>query len=150
MKTKTFVMVCLLLGIGLTQLSAQPNGKNGTGSDAYWMMWGFYADVACDGQWVDYVQGDLYWHMVDHYKDGVYQWSILEGKGVLQSALTGEVFNIHELDKFWIPISDQWTANTFLKGDQGNHYMITWLFDGEGWHVTKFGCPGNEMNNGNK
>jgi hypothetical protein len=33
---------------------------------------------------------------------------------------------------------------------QGNHYMISWLFDGENWHVTKYGCPGNEANNGKK
>ena len=31
MKTKTFFLICLLLGIGLTQLSAQPAiGKTGT------------------------------------------------------------------------------------------------------------------------
>ena len=31
MKTKTFLLLCLFLGFGLTQLSAQ-NGKNGTGA----------------------------------------------------------------------------------------------------------------------
>lgn len=73
----------------------------------------------------------------------------MEGKGVLTSTLTGETFTISELDK---TNSDPfaWTANTYLKGDQGNHYMISWLFDGYAWHVTKYGCPGNEANNGKK
>ena len=151
MKTKTFIMVCLLSGIGLTQLSAQdgPNGKNATGSDPYWMEWGFYTDMACDGQWVDYVEGTVYWHVVDHYKNGIWVKTIMEGKGVLTSTFTGETFTICELDKI---NSDPytWTVNTYLKGDQGNHYMISWLFDGSEWHVTKYGCPGNEANNGKK
>ena len=38
MKTKTLIMVCLLLGVGLTQLSAQ-NGQNGTGAISYYDGW---------------------------------------------------------------------------------------------------------------
>ena len=150
MKTKTLIMVCLLTGIGITQLSAQPNGINGTGADAYWMTGGVYASVAFNGQWVDYIEGDIEWHVVDHYKNGVWQWAIQEGKGVLQSEITGEIFTVSELDKIWNPFPGQWTVNTYLKGDQGNHYMISLLFDGADWYVTKYGCPGNEMNNGNK
>ena len=153
MKTKTFLLVCLFLGLGFTQLSAQdgPKGKNGNGSDSYWMEWGFYASVACDGQWVDYVEGTLHWHVVDHYKNGVWVKEIMQGKGVLTSTLTGETFTISELDKLMNYETFTWTVHTYLKGDQGNHYMISFIYDSTvgDWVVTKFGCPGNEMNNGN-
>ena len=143
-------MVCLLLGFGLTQLSGQdgPNGKQGNGADSYWETWGIFTDVYCNGQWADYVEGDVYWHMVDFYKDGNWHKTISEAKGVLTSIFTGETFVIKELDKYGYDNGWWWIANTFLKGDMGNHYMITWLYDGSQWHVTKIGCPGNEMNNG--
>jgi hypothetical protein len=38
MKTTTSLLVCLFLGIGMTQLSAQ-NGKNGTGSTSSYYVW---------------------------------------------------------------------------------------------------------------
>jgi hypothetical protein len=153
MKTKTLIMVCLLIGIGLTRLSGQdgPNGKNGSGSDSYWMTWGIVTDVFCNGQWADYVEGDVSWHMVDFYKNGRLYKIIEEARGVLTSAFSGETFQIKELDKLWNDgEGTTWVCHTYLRGDQGNHYMIDWLYDYTVgyWVVTKFGCPGNEMNNG--
>ena len=45
MKTKTFLLLCLFLGIGMTQLSAQ-KGKNGNGAVSEYFTWdGYYIDV---------------------------------------------------------------------------------------------------------
>jgi len=153
MKTKTLLLICLFSGIGFTQLSAQdgPNGKNGTGADSYWATFGIVTDVYCNGQWADYVEGYVSWHVVDFYKDGHKYKIIEESKGELTSIFTGETFQIKELDKLWnYGEGLNWICHTYLKGDQGNHYMIDWLYDYtlDWWFITKFGCPGNEMNNG--
>jgi len=53
MKTKTFLVLCFLFGIGLTQLSAQiPDPpKNGTGTNVYNFVvpWSVTLPVFCDG-----------------------------------------------------------------------------------------------------
>jgi len=145
MKTKTFFMLCLFFGIGLTQLSAQNSNSEGTKSYSYWMNWGFYADVKCDGVWVDYIEGELYWHFVDHYKDGVWEKGVGLGRGEIRSEKTGENFEIKELDKWSLPKSGIYSCNTFLKGDMGSNYMISWQYwDGQ-WTILRAGCPGNEI-----
>ena len=71
MKTKTLFCLCLFLGIGLTQLSAQ-NGKDGTGSVVYYIEHAdFYTDIWCNGVFVDWIVGEGTAHIVDHYKNNV-------------------------------------------------------------------------------
>jgi len=68
MKTKAFLVVCLFLGFGLTQVSAQVEyhmSKDGTGTISYrgtFTNWG--QAVFCDGQQVDYIEGNVECHNV--------------------------------------------------------------------------------------
>jgi len=73
MKTKAFIMTCLLLGFGMTQLFAQ-NGKEGTGSVTDKHIWDtYYIDIPvnCDNAVVDRLFGSVMMHQILHYKDGV-------------------------------------------------------------------------------
>ena len=151
MKTKTFLLLCLLLGIGLTQLSAQ-NGQNGTGTvtsdftNVYW-----WSPVLCNGVLIDFMEGSGDVHFVDHYKDGVWQWGHATYKnGVGISDWTGETFTFKELDKtFYSKSKDmwEWTVSTHIKGDKGALYNISfdfiWVDNNWQMSVKNATCTGN-------
>ena len=143
MKTKTFLLLCLFLSIGLTQLSAQndfPPVINGTKSVAFTMNWdwigGYFTPVYCPNEQgvlevADYVTGTLTAHAVWHFVNGQMRWYnvISHGEVIGES---GETFTISEQDKGTysaegIDLGATWHFN--LKGDQGNHYLgsITWV-----------------------
>ena len=152
MKTKTFVLLCLFLGIGLTQLSAQ-NGKNGSGTVHFDIPnWGWWTPIYCNGVQVDLMEGVGDAHGIDHYKDGVWQWEKLSyTNGVGISDWTGETFKFTELDKTFYSKSEgtyKWTVDTHVKGDKGSLYNMTfiWLWDDvNGWSmsVQNASCTGN-------
>ena len=151
MKTKTLIMVCRLLGIGLTQLSAQ-NGKNGTGTEvlyvqnAYW-----FTPVYCDGVIVDDLEGMGDVHHKLHYINGYGVWGIGSYRhGVGTSLRTNETFTFSELDKQFFSMSKDtwvWTANTHVKGDKGSLYNLSLVFiwNGTEWimNVKNATCTGN-------
>ncbi len=60
-------MMCLLLGIGLTQLSAQipppSNGKE-TGTVSYLISNVYWQPIVCNGDVVDNLEGTATWHVV--------------------------------------------------------------------------------------
>lgn len=64
MKTKTLILVCLFLGIGLTQLSAQQNPY--VGKSEIWL--GFW--IPCSEEWVE---GIVTVHSVLQFTDEGYQ-----------------------------------------------------------------------------
>ena len=135
MKTKTFIILCLFLGIGLTQLSAQPDNKHGTGSVAYdYPGLGWLTGVYCDGVQVDFMEGTGDAHVVDHYTNGIQDWEILTFSGVGKSDWTQEIFTFKEQDKFWNPKQGDWMVNAHIKGDKGALYNISFIFktDDEG------------------
>ena len=128
MKTKTFVMLCLLLGIGLTQISAQAplpaNGKTGTVS--WWRVWdGYWQPVYCDGVLVDDLSGTVTAHNIEFYRDGFMVSAIMHYYGQVVSLRTGEVFKLNEIDKA-DNIDGNVTWHFNLNGDKGNHY-IGWM-----------------------
>jgi hypothetical protein len=128
MKTKTFLFLCFFLSIGLTQLSAQPANNNGTGSVAYDQQIGWSTGVFCDGVQVDCMYGTGEAHVVDHYKDGVIQWEIINSfSGVGTSCFTSEKFTFKEVDKIWNPKQGEWDVNTHIKGDKGALYNISFV-----------------------
>jgi hypothetical protein len=98
MKTKAFLLLCLFLGIGLTQLSAQ--NKKGTGSvvSVEKFETGLFAEpvFSTDGQVVDWLNGPITAHYVWHYKNGVWVSEIAHFYGELTSDATGEVFSIDD------------------------------------------------------
>lgn len=134
MKTKTFLLLCFLLGIGTTQLSAQSNDKNINRSYVYWLEApGGMFPATCDGVDVDWLVMDVKLHIVNHVQDGVFQWQIFETNWEATSSKTGEIFKGKELDKVIITAGDPtignysaygtWRAN--LQGNMGSRYQIT-------------------------
>ena len=89
MKTKTFILACLFLGIGFTQLSAQSIVVNTT--------WDYWCPIYCDGVQVDYLTGTAIAHCVFHYDaNGDLVWGNYTIRGEATSDYTGEDFSIKE------------------------------------------------------
>jgi len=132
MKTNTFFVLCLLLGIGLTQLSAQPTNKKGIGSVSWDINGpGWYTDVWCDGVWIAYMEGISTFNIVDHYQNGVWQWRTMKICGVSTYSTTGEIYTFSEQDKIGIPDGapkpNVWTSHANIKGDKGALYNISFI-----------------------
>ena len=130
MKTKTFLMLCLLLGIGLTQLSAQ-NGNNGTGSVSSYYEWTpdycipIYNST---GTQIDLLeQGTVYFHHIGHFINGNFVWGKCQGFGEAESS-TGEVFRVQEIDKCDLTESTG-ICHVNLIGNQGSHYIETFIIN---------------------
>jgi hypothetical protein len=150
MRTKTFLVVCLFLGLGFTQLSAQ-NGKNGTGTVTGinyfdYMEWPVY----CNGEQVDNLVGTITYHYETYFKIGIEMWSHSRGSGEAVSTWKvppeggAEVFNINEIDKKFIP-GEQYTIIKWnIVGNKGSHYIGTLLMDNETWELisVKAVCAG--------
>ena len=142
MKTKTFFVLCLLSGLGLTQLFAQ-NGKNGTGSITYEYVWtpDYCVPVYnSNGVKVDILgQGTVFFHHVSHFVNWVEIWGKCKGFGEAISVGfeddygniivgTGEVFRVQEIDK--CDLTEMLgVCHVNLIGNQGSHYIETFLID---------------------
>jgi hypothetical protein len=139
MKTKTFLLLCLFLGIGLTQLSAQ-NGTNGTGATSWDYYWdSYYVPVYTpDGVQVDLLVGPVNVHFIDYFKNGVFIWRKAQYSGEIVSVGfdvngvkiggTGEVFRIKDIWKF-DALSGIGPGQFNAKGNQGSHYIISYIWD---------------------
>jgi hypothetical protein len=150
MKTKTFLLTCLLLGFGLNHLSAQ-NATNGTGSDVVTVArvgWG--CPVYCDGVNVDYLWGVGEAHFIDHFIDGVWQWETIIIKGIGRNA-AGEKFSFSEQDKIFYShkLGDySYTAHDNIKarGEHNTLYNISLIinpYDVNIFEVKNATCTGN-------
>ena len=118
MKTKFFFLVFLFIGIGLTRLSAQ---NNDTKSVQYKAELGYYTPVYCGGEMVNYLQGLVIFHIIDHASNGNLQWEIAQAKGEA-TGLNGEIFELIEIDKFE-PSTGIFVWHFNLRGDSGSHYI---------------------------
>jgi hypothetical protein len=152
MKTKTILILCLFLGIGMTQLSAQlPANIHGTGSVAYdtrEVGWG--SPVYCEGVQVNCLNGTGNAHVIDHYTNGVWDWEIITLTGTGKSCwFPGETFTFKEIDKVFVRKPGEWDVSTHVKGDKGSLYYVSIVvtFD-ENWNITSWNvknasCTGN-------
>jgi hypothetical protein len=129
MKTKTLFLLCLLIGIGLTELSAQNKTVQLKVKDVE-----YHTHVFCDGVHTDFLQGTGNLHMVYHLKDGNWQWEIDQWKAEAVSVGfldengekiggTGEIFKASEIDFFCKPTYPYIVWHQRLKGDQGHVYV---------------------------
>jgi hypothetical protein len=135
MKTKTFLLLCLFLGI-LTQISAQnPKGNNQTGSwSEYWTNT-YTEPVYCDGVQADLLDISVTVHHVGHFLKGIWVWCKTESSGEAVSETTGEVFSIKQIDKQDNNIQTDGTwlfVDVFhyvIKGSKGTQYIGTLTVD---------------------
>jgi hypothetical protein len=145
MKTKTFLLVCLFLSIGLTQLSAQ-NGKGGTnGTTTYLYLndYGWTFPIFCEGALVDEIFAiDISLKSRDHYTDGKFVKGT-DGSSNFKgnSTKTREVFNISIQERVENVVTDEngnWIGGTYyghylFKGNMGSHYFVRVKQDIETW-----------------
>lgn len=136
MKTKIFFMLCLLLGIGLTRLSAQ-HGQNGTnGSYSEHFISNFIIPVYCDGVQVDLLNSPLDWHHIGHYHKGVWLWCYVQLSGeAVSTSGSGEIFTVKLIGKQDnnIQLNGDWLYVSYLhvnlQGSMGHHYIATFIMD---------------------
>jgi hypothetical protein len=113
MKTKTLLLSCLFLGLGLTQLCAQTKSV----PFMYSSNGGFELPVYCDGAIgvVDHViLGDFTNRGVFHYENGVAVWVSGTYKETDTRTLLGGF---------------TYTANFNLIGNMGHHYIGTYIVE---------------------
>ena len=126
MKTKTFFILCLLLGIVTMQLSAQ-NGKNGSGtikSDITVDNWS--GPVFCDGVLSDLITcSSLSVEVTVHYVNGVEQWGINKVKTrEFTSVNTGEVYKGEAMFDHWSDVKGIDKFHYNLIGDKGGNISL--------------------------
>jgi len=154
MKTKTFFFICLLLGIGLTRLSAQPPDPlpPGVTKTYTWTQEfpDYWAVCYCNGELVDNLTGSGRCGFVVHITDGKLDWYSYHFKGEATGSLNpNEIFEIREnaqplyFDENGNPIYQ--TINLNYRGNQGTHYIGSLSFDfGTGeWIINKAVCIEN-------
>lgn len=142
MKTKTFLLVCLFLGIGLTQLSAQawppppPDNHNQTGSVVTLETSDFYSVpvFSADGQLIDWLAGSVTVHYVRHYKNGVWLSEIADFYGEVVSvgldfiSGAGEVFSIKDQYKTR-EVGVNGDGHFSAKGNKGTRFIMFYHID---------------------
>jgi len=130
MKTRIFLLLCLFLGIGLMNASAQKgtpyHAYPERVQDGYGCFW-----VTCDGVNVDFIE--YAWDGTDIIKfreEGTTLKAICHWK--FKSAITEEEFKAVELinmdvafDTEGNPFHYEGTSRVNLVGDAGSHYKIT-------------------------
>lgn len=125
MKTEKILLFCLIMGFAMSQTYAQDKD---TKSVQYKANLGYYTPVYCvddltgEAVMVNYLQGVVKFHVIDHYKNGIWQWEIAQAKGEAEGYY-GEVFTITETDRYWIPEFGILTWHYNAKGNMGNHYI---------------------------
>jgi hypothetical protein len=142
---KIYVCLSLIMGMALTQLSAQNTlNKQGTGAVSYFYTCEVYDQpVYRDGVEIDYIIGSVTWHIVEYYKDGVFLWMNAHGSDVeIYSTYTDEVFKFSGSNNFDVT-SNNVTRHFNLVGSNGSHYIgiMGWDDNGALW-FDKMICPG--------
>lgn len=124
MKTKTFLFMCLLVGIGWTQISAQTKTVKIEG----FVPNGYWIPIYCGDAQVDFLAGDFTYKVEIHYIAGIPTWQRGQVRGQLTSS-AGEVFKLKETDMKHDYYGCDMTLNYNLIGNKGNHYIGTLIWD---------------------
>lgn len=157
MKTKTFLLLCLFLGIAVTQVSAQNKNRVGDYNNGFWLgnnkgqvtpittVIEFYTPVYCNGNPdpVDFIGGTIYVHNVLFYTSETVLLNYnqqFRGDGLRSiNPLNDEVFKFEDREHIMDPIQvGSWDGPIIgielfhynLIGNKGTHY--------EGWGTYDF------------
>jgi hypothetical protein len=136
MKTKAFLLLCLLLGIGLTQLSAQ-NGKNGSGTTSFEAEFGpWTVDVYCDGVASENVTcTNLIVKITTHYVKGEVTWATNKVETHEWTSSSGEVYKgVATFDHIRFEKGSA-ISRTHLIGDRGGNITMELKFNTETWEL---------------
>lgn len=139
MKTKAFLLVCLFLGIGLTQLSAQ-NGINNTGTvKQEYSFNGWKMFIFCDGVVSDYVTCPvLEIETTVHYINGVEVWGSNKIKNlIVTSEKTGEVYKQPIGFDHWSFIKGYVVSEIHLIGNKGHNISMKIITDTNTWEIVE-------------
>ena len=141
MKTKIFLLICLMLGIMTTQLSAQ-NGKGSINkTDVYdWPVPELVVtfEIVCDGVLVDIVHNTepFLLRCRDHYKKGEFlSWNYHLNNILFVGEITGENFKLNGTERGSMGGLDYTFGN--LIGDKGSHYILHIISDTNDWTVVE-------------
>lgn len=146
MKTKTFLTLLLVLGIGLTRISAQ-NGNDGTGIAMERFVVSEYTGLPaeCGGKAIDLLNGSITFHFTSFFQKGRLIWCKSQGLGEAVS-LTGEVFKVQVINKV-NDVQQTGSIHVNFTGDRGTHYIGSFeIVDYTTWElgVLKVLCPGED------
>ncbi len=136
MKTKVLFIVCLFIGVIAMSAQAQDKAQRAVQG---WVTGIYWSPVFCDGVQVDELYGgEIMVHYVFRtFKNGnVVAKEVDQIKGTVTSDLTGEVFQIREVDKY--EKEDYWFVawHYNLIGDQGSHYTGWVTYDYQSGEIT--------------
>jgi hypothetical protein len=162
MKTKTLIMMCLLAGAALTQLSAQvpdpPDNKHGTGTVVGLHVYENYEwPVFCNNELVDILRGTIYANYEVHFDRGEFVFAMhhctaeavsvgfSDGNGGIIGG-TGEAFKIINMPRKYNPTWDYQYEIINCLGNLGTHYVMRIAWDNVTWEPTVMmsQCLGNK------
>ena len=150
MRTKKILLVCLFIGIGITQLSAQdplpPSNKPGTGSVHFYENYddiSMDVPVICGGTEINHLVGTMVGFGRVLFKGG----SMIFQNSWFKYELIGEGG-----EKFKGQDSWKWNWGLFmgyghinLIGDLGSHYILKYTYTHEnGFEFLEIKCPGSK------
>lgn len=151
MKTNALIIVFLLFGIGLNQLSAQltpPDNKPGTGIVTFYEYWDgiseyFTLPVICGGEEINHLVGSLTGFGRTFFRGGImtrqnswYEWELI-GNG-------GEIFKGKDIWKWDVREVINY-GHINLLGNKGTHYIASYSYNGDTGEAIFFDikCPGS-------
>ena len=151
MKTKTFLLISLMLGIGLLNLNGQVvfrvNDK-GTGTVHTSFVWPWTNPVYCDGVLIDELTGTVSSKNVYSLENWEQNGANEHYYGELVSSNTGEVFRFNERDHAMNVVMIEGEiygtdhVHFTMLGNRGTRYVGSCIIDLHSWTVTytKFLC----------
>ncbi len=152
---KLFLLCLSLLVLSIAcnkenDLTSSPDESALKSADTKTYQWktesGYFTPLICDGEEVDYLEGNIAAHWRWNIQDGENKWILITFMGELTST-SGETFTIMEQDKirFMEGSYEHYAVRWNIKGDWGNHYIGMGYVDLDTWEVVpeKSMCPPN-------
>ncbi len=151
MKTKTILLLCLFLGIGLTQLNAQllpPDNKTGTGIVSFYEyvtdISGYWdIPVVCGGEEINHLTGNVTGFSRVFFKGDTWIWQNSWYEWDL-TGNDGETFKGKDIWK-WVWSDGIGYGHANLIGNKGTHYIVSYSMDSS-WVIVflDIKCPGSK------
>jgi hypothetical protein len=151
MKTKSFFLICLFIGITSKLFYAQPfEPADDTRSVISTFTFEFDLEVSCGGEVTDILHCIWTWKETDRFIDG----NIIRGINHVifadcKSINTGEVFRVNEHIKGFLPIDEFYNFTNGVErynlvGNMGSRYIVNAKFTPQEYTIERTSCPGRK------